>query len=160
MRLFAVVIITLFFCACEQVGKLDARLYDSTEANMPVTSFQQLNEIDRQENLPEKEGAERLLLKAIGTEPGWFAEFYNNRVRMMLDYGKDSLSLYDDKFEEVSNDKGFRYKKEFDRNGKKVTLEVEIRNAPCTDPSGNTVSRTAQVRFMNKVYKGCGLVVD
>ncbi|MGZ3883366.1 MAG: hypothetical protein ACXVPQ_09735 [Bacteroidia bacterium] len=160
MRLCAAVIFTLIFCSCEQVGKLDARLYDSTEANVPITKLDQLTEIDRQENLPEKEGASKLIFKAIGTEPGWFGEFYNNRLRLVLDYGKDSLLVFDDSFENVSDEKGFDYKKEIELNGKKAALHIKIENEKCIEPGGQTVSKKAIVIYNNKVYKGCGLVVN
>lgn len=98
----------------------------------------------------------KLLFKAHGTEPGWFAEIYNNKLRLLVDYGKDSV-LIDDKFEGVESENGFTYAKNFSLNDKPAALAISIENKPCNDAaSGDKEDRTVKIKFNNKEYKGCG----
>lgn len=41
-------VLLIALASCNDVEKLDKRLYDSTEVTTPVTKMDQLNEIDRQ----------------------------------------------------------------------------------------------------------------
>jgi uncharacterized membrane protein len=36
----------------------------------------------------------KIILTARGSEPGWYAEVYSNRLRLQYNYGKDSLLMY------------------------------------------------------------------
>jgi len=46
------------------------------------------------------------LLIARGSEPGWYAEFFADHLRLLVDYGADSLILEKD-FSGINNDKTY-----------------------------------------------------
>ena len=99
-----------------------------------------------------------LLFKATGIEPGWLAEFYNNKLRLVVDYGKDSLILDNQKIEGLDDTKG--YLLELINDGKTKQYSFQIINKPCTDAgSGDKKDRTVVVSYKGKTYKGCGSFV-
>lgn len=159
-KFFALFILVLSLSACDQIEKLDKQMYEDGEDTLPITSLDQLEEIDKQEEFTEKAKPTKLLLKASGTEPGWFAEFYNNSLRLVVDYGKDSLLLLDTEFENVTDEKGYDYINASISNTKQISLVVKIENVPCTGASGEKQSRKVTVTFNKKVYKGCGELVE
>jgi uncharacterized membrane protein len=99
-----------------------------------------------------------LKFKASGIEPGWFAEVYENKLRLIVDYGKDSLVM-ESKFEDLDNKNGFV----FDKNGDKSpsnNVKVYIQNKSCTDAgSGEKKDRIVSIIYKSKIYKGCGSFV-
>lgn len=113
-----------------------------------------LSKLDAINELAEIKDPSELLFKASGTEPGWFAEFYNNKLRLVVDYGKDSIWI-DDSFEKIKDDNGFTYMKTIKE--KSVTISVE--NKPCTSASGEEADRSMIVKLNNGIYKGCGSFV-
>lgn len=100
----------------------------------------------------------KLLFKASGTEPGWFAEFYATKLRLVLNYGKDSLWIEDD-FSKISNEATYQYSKAKSSDGEKYALAIVIDSKPCTDVAGETANRSVSVKLNNKEYKGCGNII-
>ena len=47
MKKILILISVLGLMACEQMEKMDKQLYDSTEANVPITKLDQLEAIDK-----------------------------------------------------------------------------------------------------------------
>jgi uncharacterized membrane protein len=158
-KLIIVLLQILLFGACQEVEKLDAQLYDSTEANTPITSIDQLTEIDKMEKVANREGAGVVIFKAGGTEPGWTSAFYNNRVSLIVDYGKDTLILFDEVFENVTDEKGFAYAHNTNNNGKKIDLTIKVENIKCTDASGAQQPRKVTLKYNGKTYMGCGRLI-
>ncbi len=110
-----------------------------------------LSKMDMVEELSKVD--EKIIFKAIGTEPGWIAEFSTNKLRLIVDYGKDSV-IIEDSFEKVNDESGFTYTKTVAEN-KSVTISVQ--NKPCTESgSGNKAERTVLIKYNTTVYKGCG----
>lgn len=97
----------------------------------------------------------KLLFKASGTEPGWFGEIYSDKLRLVVDYGKDSLIL-DDNFTDLTIDKEYNLTKAMVTNGKSTALALSIKKEPCIAASGDKVNYTITVKLNNKSYKGCG----
>ena len=146
----------LILVSCTQVntkGEKTITQGDDTVSEVEIS----LSKVDALNSLAEMDEPKKsiLLFKASGTEPGWFAEFYDNKLRLVVDYGKDSL-LIDDKFEISESDKTFAYSKAVTINGKNTAISVAINNTPCTSASGDKENRTVSIKFNNKEYKGCG----
>lgn len=89
-----------------------------------------------------------LLLVARGSEPGWYAEFFSDRLRLLIDNGTDSLILEKD-FSGVDNDS---YSKTIPEND----LSISVNDKPCTEEaSGEKRERSISIKYNKKTYKGC-----
>lgn len=115
-----------------------------------------LNKYDAISELADIKDPEELQFRASGTEPGWMAEFYNNKLRLVVDYGKDSLIMENQKFEDLDNKDGFVFIVQGDKDTNK-NVGIKIVNASCVAPgNGNKEDRTVVVTYKGKTYKGCG----
>ncbi len=79
----------LFFFSCN---------IEIKEDNIPTSKLEALVNIaaDSTTNEPEVKNQEintEIRLKARGSEPGWYAEFYDYKVILVLNYGKDSFDV-------------------------------------------------------------------
>ena len=132
------------------------------EENIPTSKLEVLTSLGNEDTLKGKEEktevtdnansrmAENLkpLLIARGSEPGWYAEFFANHLRLLVDYGKDSLILEND-FSGINNDKTFNAVVE-------NKLNISIANTPCTEEaSGEKREKSISIKYKNKTYKGC-----
>lgn len=98
----------------------------------------------------------KLLFKARGTEPGWLAEVFTDKLRLLLNYGKDSV-LVSDKFENLESPDGYTYTTAAVIDGKSNKLTVFIENKPCIEEaSGEKAERAVTITYGNITYKGCG----
>ena len=152
------VIILVALNACNQLntkGDGSVKLGDDTISNVDIS----ISKLDALTNLIEEsaqENSHTLLFTAHGSEPGWHAQFYNNHLKLVVDYGKDSI-LIDDVFEKLDDVKGYTYSKAKSEHGEKYALSISIANTPCVyTASGNKEDRTVTVKLNNKTYKGCG----
>ena len=123
----------------DTIGEMDISL-------SKMDAVEELSKIDEQE-------ATKLLFKASGSEPGWLAEFYNTKLRLVVDYGKDSL-IMDSKFENLDRQEGFLMEMKNDVNTQKHS--IQIINKPCTSTSGDKADRQVVVTYKGKKYTGCG----
>ena len=103
--------------------------------------------------------AAKPLLIARGSEPGWYAEFFKDHLRLLLDYGKDSV-LVEANFSDVVKAKSFKssYTKATAGKGKTkaIALAIVIDIKSCTEEaSGDKRERTITMKFNGKTYKGC-----
>jgi uncharacterized membrane protein len=95
---------------------------------------------------------------ASGIEPGWFAEVYENKLRLLVDYGKDSLVI-ESKFEGLDNKNGFVFELKGEKNPNN-NVKIIIVNKTCTDAgTGDTRDRTVFLVYKGKTFKGCGSIV-
>lgn len=156
--LFSSALFTLL--ACTQVnsnGEKTITQGDDTLASVEI-STSKVDALNALAEMDEEEEPSKLLFKASGIEPGWFAEFYNNKLRLVVDYGKDSLILENQKFEGLDNKDG--YLLELINDDKTKKYSVQIINKPCIDAgSGDKKDRTVVVTYKGKTYKGCGSFV-
>lgn len=146
-------IISILMISCTQVnsnGEKTITKGGDTVADVDIS----LSKYDAINELAEIKEPSELLFKASGTEPGWFAEFYNDKLRLVVNYGKDSIWI-EDSFEKVNDEKGFAYMKTM--NDKSVTISIE--NKPCTAASGEKADRLVILKFKSSIYKGCGSFV-
>lgn len=144
--------------SCTQVntsGEKTITQGDDTVANVDISLSKTEALGDLIEAASQEEEKTELLFKASGAEPGWLAEIYNNKLRLLVDYGKDSV-IVNDSFSDVNNDKGFSYDKKVTYNNKDYTLSVRVFNKPCTDIVGNQANRAVVVKLNDGIYKGCG----
>jgi uncharacterized membrane protein len=146
-------ILAIVMFSCTQVnsnGEKTITKGDDTVADVDIS----LSKLDAINELAEIKDPSELLFKASGTEPGWFAEFYNDKLRLVVDYGKDSVWI-DDSFEKVKDESGFTYIKTIKE--KSVTISVE--NKPCTNAAGEKADRSVIVKLNAGIFKGCGSFV-
>lgn len=147
-------LIALSLVSCTQVntkGEKTITQDGDTIAEVDIS----LSKIDALNSLAEidEPKTDRLLFKASGTEPGWMAEIYENKLRLVVDYGNDSLIL-NNKFEDLDNNLGYV----FDNQSNKIAIKIV--NKPCTDEgSGAIKDRNVIIIYKAKTYKGCGSFV-
>ena len=147
----------LILNSCTQVNSNGEKVItqgDDTVSSVEIST----SKLDALNTLSEMDEADRssLLFKANGSEPGWFVEFYVNRLRLVVDYGKDSLILENQKFEGLDNKDGYVFGVQGDKKVSK-NIGINIINKPCVaDGSGNKMDRTVIVSYKDKTYKGCG----
>ncbi len=88
------------------------------------------------------------LLIARGSEPGWYAEFFADHLRLLIENGTDSLILEND-FSGVDNDS---YSKTIPENA----LSISVNDKPCTEEgSGEKREKSITIKYNGKTYKGC-----
>lgn len=117
-----------------------------------------VSKVDALANLLEEDESNEeseLLFKAHGSEPGWLADVYNNKLRLVLNYGKDSLWV-DDTFKGLDAVTGYSFAKAWSINGQNVAVSLSISNTSCTGTNGNKEERTVSLKVNNVEYKGCG----
>lgn len=146
-------LVAFAFSNCEQIEKIDAQMdADSSEVAHEIEELRNLGTLERMA----AEGESELLFKASGSEPGWIAEYYTDKFKLVTDYGKDTLiirniSKYFDSGEGYSS---FSYKNS--ENGKEIHLNVKLEEKECTDEAGTKKPRTVTITFNDNVYTGCG----
>ena len=91
------VIIFVALSACNQLntkGDENIKLGEDTDSNVDIS----ISKLDALSNLAEDEKPvdnHALVFTAHGSEPGWYAQFYNNHLKLVVDYGKDSILIND-----------------------------------------------------------------
>lgn len=143
--------------SCTQVNSTGEKTItqgDDTVSSVEIST----SKVDALNTLAEMDETEtsKLIFKASGTEPGWFAEIYNNKLRLVVDYGKDSLIMENQKFEGLDDKEGYIFGVQGDKDASK-NIGINIINKPCTDAgSGDKMDRMVVVSYKGKSYKGCG----
>lgn len=99
------------------------------------------------------------ILIARGSEPGWYAEFFKDHLRLLVDYGKDSVFVESD-FTNIAKIKIYNSSFTKATTGKGVTkiiaLTINIDEKTCVEAaSGDKQDRTISIKFNDKIYKGC-----
>ena len=153
IKSLAVVAIVIGFMSCEQIEKIDAQMdADSTDVANEIADLKKMGLVEK---LAE-EGKSELIFVARGSEPGWLAEYYTDKFRLLVDYGKDSLIIKNiSKYFDLKGGYSFSYKNS--EAGKEVRLNVKIEDKPCTEEStAEKKSKTVTITYNDKVYKGCG----
>jgi len=150
----------LSLAACTQVNSESEKNITSGEDTISTVDISMGKTdalIDAVEELSKEETADapKLLFKASGMEPGWFGEIYSNKLRLIVDYGKDSL-IVEDVFKDLKIEKDYTYNHAAASNSKANALSLTIKKESCTAASGDKVNYTVSFKLNNKSYKGCG----
>ena len=149
-----------FLSACTQINSNSGKSITQggdTVADVDVS----LSKFDAIEELAaiEEPVKNNIVFKASGIEPGWFAEFYSNKLRLVIEYGQDSVIL-NQEFTDLKNEKGFSVTKSIKFHNQQTDLKISIDNKPCVNPgSGNKEDRVVTVELNKKNYKGCGYFI-
>jgi len=147
-KILGLLAIVLTISSCTQVnssGEKNVTQGEDTIADVDIS----LSKMDVVEELANIKEDNLILLKASGSEPGWFAEFYSTRIRLVVDYGKDSL-LFDRKNDDLSKD---NVKIQFGKSD-----EMTIIKKACTNAAGDVTDRTVSLTYKGKKYQGCGIL--
>ena len=96
---------------------------------------------------------------ARGSEPGWYAEFFADHLRLLVDYGADSLILEKD-FSGINNDKTYSAaiveNSTENKDHKSISLSIALTDKPCTEEaSGEKREKSISIKYKGKTYKGC-----
>ena len=143
-------IAALFLFSCTDVNSSGEKTVKQGEDTVTDVNIS-LSKMDMVEELSKVD--DKVIFKAQGTEPGWIAEFSYSKLRLVLDYGKDSL-IVEDSFEKVNDKTGFSYTKTIADN---KSITVSVQNKPCIESgSGDKAERTVIVKYNATIYKGCG----
>jgi hypothetical protein len=143
----------LFLVSCTQVNTSTDKTITQdgdTVAEVDI-SLSKMDAVEELSKIDEPQ-AYQILFKASGSEPGWFAEISAFKIRVVLDYGKDSVILENQG--EVINDK-VDYKYVVPN-----TISIDAVNKPCIAAgSGDKMDRQVTIAYKGKKYTGCGSFV-
>lgn len=160
-KMILLVATTFIAFACTQVNSNAEKTItqgDDTVASLEI-STSKVDALNTLAEMDEEAAPSKLLFKASGIEPGWFAEFYTDKLRLLVDYGKDSLIISDHQFDGLDNKDGFIFGVQGEKDLNKNVV-INIDNKSCTDAgSGDVKDRTVIVKYKGKTYKGCGSFV-
>lgn len=163
MKILPIFIVALTFFACTQVNS-DAEKHitsgDDTisKVDISVTKTEALTNLAEELSESEEKETSKLLFKASGSEPGWFGEIYSDKLRLVVDYGKDSLIL-NESFKDFNPENNYDLTKAIVNNGKSTALVLTVKKGNCTAASGDIEAFTMSFKLNNKAYKGCGSLV-
>ena len=117
--------------SCDQIEKIDKQMdADSTDIaneieDLTTGTLQALDKLSQEDK-------SELIFIARGSEPGWVAEYYTDKFKLVTDYGKDSLIIKNiSKYFDLKGGYSFSYKNS--DAGKEVRLNVKIEDKACVD---------------------------
>ncbi len=145
-------LVALFLVSCTQVNTSSDKAITQggdTVAEVGI-SLSKMDFVEELANIEEPK-EDKILFKASGTEPGWFAEISELKIRLVVDYGKDSL-IIDNKGAAINEKEDYNY-------SIKENISISAINKPCTAASGDKADRQVNVLFKGKKYTGCGSFV-
>ena len=143
----------LFLISCTQVNSNGEKTITQGgdtigEVDISLSKWDAVEELSK----IDEPKVDKVLFKASGTEPGWFAEISALKIRVVLDYGKDSVIIENQG--EVINDK-VDYNYVVQNN-----ISINAINKPCVSAgSGDKMERQVTVIYKGKKYTGCGSFV-
>jgi hypothetical protein len=98
----------------------------------------------------------KLLMMGRGSEPGWFCQFYQNKVRFVFDQGNDSIILRGMDFSnQMRMQNGFE---NFKFSSPKQDTVFETVTGECWEVSGEKRGMQMQIIVGKRVFKGCAWV--
>jgi hypothetical protein len=137
----------LFISSCDSIP-------EDTESEIPLSKTDLL--ISALDNEPSEEKTNTLLFKANGFEPGWLIEIYEQNIKVILDYGNDSLLVKAD-FSKMKKSEAFSFQAEVDKNGTKMPLNIKLENTSCKDEAtGELKEAKVTMKIGDKSYIACG----
>lgn len=145
-------IVALFLVSCTQVNTSSDKAITQDGDTVAAVDIS-LSKVDAIEELSkiDEPQVDKVLFKASGIEPGWFAEISQLKIRLVLDYGKDSL-IIDNKGPLINDKENYNYS--IDDN-----VSISAINKPCTAASGDMADRQVTILYKGKKYTGCGSFV-
>lgn len=164
MKIFAVCILLAgFFVSCnikneEAVEVAVAVAHDGSVTNDTInkTETDTVSENSNSRTITKA----TLLLVARGSEPGWYAEFFSDHLRLLIDNGTDSLIIEKD-FSDINS--GNSYSSAIAETGnshnkimKTTAMAISIENKACSEEaSGEKREKSIVIKYNSKTYKGC-----
>ncbi len=144
----------LFLASCTQVNSTGEKTITQGEDTVSDVNIS-LSKMDAVEELAnmKEEGTAKLLFKASGSEPGWYAEFYSDRVFVVAEQGAAKITV-----KRVNNDLDQEADVKIDLGSSLVDC-ITIQNKSCTNMAGEQESRYVKMVYNGKLYTGCGSFV-
>ncbi len=115
-----------------------------------LTSLGEIKDSTKKEVVAIKAVPSKPILIARGSEPGWYAEFSANHLRLLINDGTDSLLLNHDFSDLVTNKP---YKKTIVENSISLVIQIDVK--PCNEMSGEKKEKSISLRYNNQNFKGC-----
>lgn len=146
--------LSFIMASCTQVNSSSEKTVTEGEDTVSEVniSLSKLDAVEELANMKE-EGTAELVFKASGTEPGWTAEFYADRIFIVADYGTDKITV-----KRKNSDLDQKTDLRIDIGSSPVDC-IEIQNKPCTNAAGETESKYVKLVYNGKLYTGCGSFV-
>lgn len=144
----------LLLASCTQVnsnGEKTITQGEDTVSDVNI-SLSKMDAVEELSNMKE-EGTAELLFKASGSEPGWTAEFYTDRIFIVADQGTDKITV---KRKNIDLDQPGDLKIDI---GSSVVDCITIQNKSCTNMAGEKENRSVKMVYNGKLYMGCGSFV-
>jgi uncharacterized membrane protein len=144
----------LFLASCTQVnsnGEKTITQGDDTISDVNI-SLSKMDAVEELANMKE-EGTAELLFKASGTEPGWYAEFYADRIFIVANEGTAKITVKR-KNEDLNQTTDVVI-----NIGSGAADNITIENKTCTNMAGEKESRSVKLVYNGKLYSGCGSFV-
>ena len=139
----------LFLVSCTQVNTSNDKSITQggdTVAEVDI-SLSKMDAVEELSNIDEPK-VDKILFKASGTEPGWMVDISELKIRLVVDYGKDSL-IIDNKGAVINDKEDYNY-------SIKDQMSISAVNKPCIAASGDKSDRQVTVSYKGKKYTGCG----
>ncbi len=154
--LYFVVVCVFIACNDKTEGTIEAKAAETSASHKSDTGTTAMSD-----TLVEHRAARHLkkttpLLIARGSEPGWYAEFFADHLRLLIDNGTDSLMVDNIDFSKINADKNFFEMDITHDKNKKWYLSISINGKPCMESgSGEKRERSISITYNKKTYKGC-----
>lgn len=147
-------VLSFIIASCTQVNSSSEKTVTEGEDTVSEVniSLSKMDAIEELANMKE-EGTAELVFKASGSEPGWTAEFYADRIFIVADYGTDKITI-----KRKNSDLDQKTDLKIDIGSSPVDCIV-IQNKPCTNAAGETESKYVKLVYNGKLYTGCGSFV-
>jgi len=141
----------LILASCTQVNSTGDKTITQGEDTVSDVNIS-LSKMDAVEELAnmKEEGTAELLFKASGSEPGWTAEFFKDRIFIVADQGSDKITI---KRNNIDLDQKTDLKIDI---GSSLVDCITIQNKPCTNMAGEKEERYVKLVYNGKLYTGCG----
>jgi uncharacterized membrane protein len=148
--LAAITLTLIIFTSCTQVNSTGEKTITQGEDTVSDVNIS-LSKMDAVEELSNvTEESTELVFKAGGTEPGWSAEFYKDRIFIVADYGTDKITI-------KRNNIDLNQKTDLKIDIKSSLVDcITIENKSCTNAAGEKESRSVKLVYGGKLYTGCG----
>lgn len=98
----------------------------------------------------------KVLFKASGAEPGWFAEITESTIKFVYNYGSDSLMI-ENKIGKIQEGVAFGYAVGDKNSSNYFNINATIKK--CNMMSGDVADNSVSVQVNEKQFTGCGYFV-
>lgn len=156
--LYFITAIVFVSCTIKNEGAVETPVVAAPEGSV-ITDTGTVPQVDTISSRINKKT--NLLLIARGSEPGWYAEFFEDHLRLLIENGTDSVMIERD-FTDISKSDSYAVSAEqkinnpHDKIVKVTAIDIKVENKNCTEEgSGEKREKSITIKYNGKTYKGC-----